>query len=72
MPDLDDTERRLEALEVKTAFMDDLLDRLNDVVSRQQGQIERLHTELRRLQEQLDATPGGGLRSLLDEKPPHW
>lgn len=72
MPDLDDADRRLEALEVKTAFMDDLLDRLNDTVARQQGQIEHLSAALRRLQEHLDAAPGGSRRSLLDEKPPHW
>jgi SlyX protein len=68
----DDTDRRLEDLEVKLAFMDDLLDRLNDLVARQQGQINQLAAELRRQQVQLDGAAVGGPGAPRDERPPHW
>jgi SlyX protein len=68
--DQDDTERRLEALEVKASFADDLLDELNNTVARQQMQIQHLMSQLRALQEQLPAV--GAPRSLRDELPPHY
>jgi len=68
----DHTDRRLEDLEVKLAFMDDLLDRLNDLVARQQGQIDRLAAELHRQQVQLDGAAVGGPGASRDERPPHW
>jgi SlyX protein len=68
----DHTDRRLEDLEVKLAFMDDLLDRLNDLVARQQGQIDQLAAELRRQQVQLDGAAAGGPGAPRDERPPHW
>ncbi len=68
----DRTDRRLEDLEVKVAFMDDLLDRLNDLVARQQGQIEHLVAELRRQQVQLDGAGSPGGNAPRDERPPHW
>lgn len=69
--DQDDTERRLEALEVKASFADDLLDELNATVARQQMQIQHLMQQLRALQEQLPAA-GATPRSLRDELPPHY
>jgi|JI8StandDraft_2_1071088.scaffolds.fasta_scaffold12538_2 SlyX protein len=70
MDHTDPAASRLEALEVKVAFMDDLLDHLNALVARQQAQIDRLTAEVRRLAEQ-QPEPGGA-RSLRDELPPHW
>lgn len=72
MSDGDRIEQRLMDLEVKSAFMDDLLERLNEVIVRQQDQIDRLTVELRRWQDQADAATGPAPRNLLDEKPPHW
>jgi SlyX protein len=69
--DQDDTDRRLEALEVKASFADDLLDELNNTVARQQMQIQHLMAQLRALQEQLPAA-GATPRSLRDELPPHY
>src|SRR5690606_1126587 len=40
------TDQRLTALEVKATFADDLLDKLNQTVFRQQEQIDRLTREL--------------------------
>jgi SlyX protein len=63
---------RLENLEVKSAFSEDLVERLNDVLVRQQQQIDRLLREVARLAEQGAAAEGGPLRSLRDELPPHY
>ena len=65
-------EKRLVDLEVKAAYADDLLDRLNHTVFRQQQQIESLARELLALRQQFTAGnapgPGGGA----DERPPHY
>lgn len=66
-----DTDRRLEALEIKASFADDLLDELNRTVALQQMQIQHLVQQLRALQQQLPAA-GGTPRSLRDELPPHY
>ena len=76
MPQNDDTpdiDQRLTALEIKASFTEDLVDRLNEVIVRQQQQIDALRRELaalRQLQPADDAQPA--LRSLRDELPPHY
>jgi SlyX protein len=75
MPHETRTERRLTDLEVKASFTDDLLDRLNLVVYRQQEQIDRLIVELNQLRRQLPEEgpggPGAGHNSHF-EVPPHY
>lgn len=71
MPDPTDIEARLIELEAKSAFAEDLLDSLNELVARQQQQIEFLGKEVMRLREQAGADPFTG-RSLRDELPPHY
>lgn len=63
---------RLDDLEVKAAFMEDALDRLNDDIVRQQGQIDLLEREVTRLKQQLASTELPSPRSLRDELPPHY
>lgn len=63
---------RLTALEVKAAFTEDLLDRLNEVIVRQQDQIDLLTRELTRLGQQGPSADAPGFRSLRDELPPHY
>ncbi len=71
--DANTVEHRLTELEVKLAFTEDLVDRLNETVFRQQEQIDLLLRELVALRQQLrDAGEGGALRSLRDELPPHY
>ncbi|HRD95607.1 MAG TPA: SlyX family protein [Rubrivivax sp.] len=65
------SEKRLTELEIKVSFTEDMLDRLNDVVVRQQQQIEQLQRELLRLIAQVPAE-GAPARSLRDELPPHY
>ena len=68
-----DVERRLTELEVELAFAEDLVERLNETVFRQQEQIDLLLREIVALRQQMrDASEGGGLRSLRDELPPHY
>lgn len=64
------SDERLTELEIKASFAEDLVDRLNDVIWRQQQQIDRLEREVASLREatQAAATP----RSLRDELPPHY
>jgi SlyX protein len=68
-----DADARLTALEIKASFAEDLLDTLNEVVARQQAQINRLTTELSTLHNQMPTADGALVfRSLRDELPPHY
>ena len=68
----DISEQRLSKLEIKASFTEDLLERLDQVVIRQQQQIDSLKREIADLK--LSATTGqsGEFRSLRDEAPPHY
>lgn len=68
----DIVDQRLTELEIKASFSEDLIDRLNEVLVRQQAQIDRLQRELAALREQGQASDGVPLRSLRDELPPHY
>jgi len=71
----EDIERRLVDLEVKAAFAEDLVEQLNDIVVRQQAQIDALVRELGRLRDQAAADGSealGRLGNSLDERPPHY
>ncbi len=65
-------EERVTRLEEKSAFADDLTDRLNEVIVRQQNQIDLLVRELSRLKQQAADSEAPGFRSLRDELPPHY
>lgn len=69
-----DTDRRLNELEIKASFSEDLIDHLNAALVRQQQQIDALLTEVRHLRAQLPAADAGGgsFRSLRDDIPPHY
>lgn len=68
-----DADARLTELEIKASFAEDLLDTLNEIVARQQAQINRLTTELSTLRNQMPAADGAPVfRSLRDELPPHY
>ena len=70
MQTLNDT--RLTELEIKASFTEDLLDQLNQVIVRQQQQIDGLIRELAQLKQQANDAGSGGFRSLRDELPPHY
>jgi SlyX protein len=65
------TDDRITNLEIKLSFTEDLIEKLNETVYKQQQQIEFLYRELKAIKEQASASgPGGG--SLKDEIPPHY
>lgn len=65
-------EERLNEVEIKLSFTEDLVDRLNEIIVRQQAQIELLIKEVVQLRDQGPASDSGLLRQVLDEKPPHY
>ena len=62
---------RITNLEIKLSFAEDLIEKLNETVYKQQQQIEFLYRELKAMKEQA-STPGPGGTSLKDEIPPHY
>ena len=66
-------DQRLTDLEIKASFTEELLDQLNEVVVRQQRQIDALLREMADLRQQAPEDPGtNSFRSLRDELPPHY
>ncbi len=65
-------DKRLTDLEVKLSLTEDLADRLNEIVVRQQDQIDLLLREVGRLARRADSADEPTFRSLRDELPPHY
>ena len=65
------SEERITNLEIKLSFTEDLIEKLNETVYKQQQQIEFLYRELKAIKEQTSSSGGGGA-SLKDEIPPHY
>lgn len=63
---------RMEDLESRIAFQEDTLDKLNDVVSRQELEIERLTRMIKIINSQLKQLDLGGGDEVVDEPPPHY
>lgn len=69
---LDRTVERIDELELKVSFLDDALEKLDQVVIRQQTQIDALIGEIVTLKQ---SSTDGGLaapRNLRDDLPPHF
>jgi len=67
-----DIGQRLTDLEIKASFSEDLLDKLDQVIIRQQQQIDTLICEVSALREPLRDGGADGSRSLRDDLPPHF
>jgi SlyX protein len=67
-----DTTLRLTELEIKASFTEETLEQLNQVIIRQQGQIDLLLRELATLREQSQQAQSGVPRNLRDDLPPHF
>jgi len=63
-------DERLTELETKISYQEHLLGELNDVVTRQQRQIDRLEKELKRVQTHLKAGSSSELARPDEETPP--
>ena len=69
----DTLEQRLEALEIKASFTEDLVDKLDQIITAQQRTLDALVAELRALRNQAaNASEGSAQRNLRDELPPHY
>lgn len=69
----DTTDQRLIDLEIKASFTEDALEQLNQVVVRQQKEIEWLMREVRALRQQVPEGGGQATFSRPDEDfPPHY
>ena len=71
MTDYDDTAHRLTNLEVKVSFTEDLVDQLEQIIVRQQQQIDMLIRQVADLRQPQAGGDGVG-RNLRDELPPHY
>ena len=69
---LQDAAQRLTELEIKASFAEDLLDKLDQIVIRQQTQINALISEVLHLRQQASDPQAPGQRNLRDELPPHY
>jgi SlyX protein len=64
---------RLEELEIRVAFQDRTIQQLNDVVARQQREMDRLARELAHLKSKLDdLTPALVVPRSEETPPPHY
>lgn len=65
-------EHRLEQLEIKASYSDDLLDTLNTLVAQQRQHIDLLLREMQWMRQQAADSQSGTFRSLRDDLPPHY
>ncbi len=72
MEHANNTDQRLTDLEIKASFTEDLLDQLDQVIVRQQQQIDRLINEIANLRQSSTDGGMGAARNLRDELPPHF
>ena len=65
-------DKRLTNLEIKASFTEDLLERLDAVIVRQQQQIDSLTRESAQLKQAATSGETTEFRSLRDGLPPHY
>ena len=68
----DAVDKRLTNLEIKASFTEDLLERLDAVIVRQQQQIDSLTREIAHLKQTTISGEATEFRSLGGEPPPHY
>ena len=64
-------EDRLAELEVKFAFQQETIDSLNQTVTEQWGEIDKLRQQSTHLKSQLEAMEDGG-GDVVETRPPHY
>jgi SlyX protein len=62
----------LESIQSKIAYLERAMAELSDVVFRQHQEIQALETQLKVLRERLLGTPSDEVRTLEQERPPHY
>lgn len=61
---------RIESLEIKMAFQDDLVETLNSIVVKQQQQIELLQQQVKVLYQQIKSLQPSNIADAADDVPP--
>lgn len=69
---IDSTDSRLMDLEIKASYQEDLLDQLNQIITRQQQDLDWLLREVRQLRRQVFDSSSPSANSFVDELPPHY
>ena len=67
----DPLERRITELEIRVCYQEDTIEKLNQMIIRQQAHIDRLERHLADVVEQVPLGAGRD-RMPPDEPPPHW
>lgn len=67
-----DINERINDLEAKLTFTEDLVDELNQTIYKQQQLIEYLHQQIKSIKEQLENSSAEQGPNLRDEIPPHY
>lgn len=67
-----DIEKRLTELEIKASFTEDLIDKLDLIITRQQDVIDHLLRQMRTLAERAEDPNQAHRVNLRDELPPHY
>lgn len=68
-------QEQLIEIQTRVAYQEDTLTQLNDVISRQDGELVQLKQQLRLLAQRLDELvrePGQSDAEIIDERPPHY
>ena len=65
-------DQRQTELEIKASFNEDLLDQLNQVIVRQQQEIDLLQRDVRQLRLQMPEGASPAARQAGDDLPPHY
>ena len=70
------TEEQIIELESRLAFQELSISELNEIITQQQLQMDKLYATVhmldRKIQELAESSPGGGESSSQDERPPHY
>ena len=65
-------DERLNELEIKASFTEDLVEQLNQIIIRQQHDLDALARQMGQLRDQLPEPGTGQPRGARDELPPHY
>lgn len=70
--DYESIDDRFQVLETRAIYQERTIDDLNEVVTKQQDQIDRLTSELERLRQTLLTIQEHGLKDVEEPPPPHY
>ena len=65
-------DERFLTLETKVLYQERTVDELNEIVTRQQDQIDQLLAETKRLRKIIEAGQEGGIEAKEEPPPPHY